>query len=92
MNKFLHTQFPNPKLSRHSSLITRHSSLPSARVAELVDALDLKSSGLQCPCGFKSRPGYSKSPLTEIYEGLFTFYVFHCSCQDLYLTLVGHLE
>ncbi len=33
----------------------------SARVAELVDALDLKSSGLKRPCGFKSRSGYKKT-------------------------------
>jgi hypothetical protein len=31
-----------------------------ARVAELVDALDLKSSGLFWLCGFKSRSGYRK--------------------------------
>ena len=30
----------------------------NARMVELVDTLDLKSNGQQCPCGFKSRSEY----------------------------------
>jgi hypothetical protein len=38
---------------------------PYARVVELVDTLDLKSNGPKRPCGFKSRPGYTKADLYD---------------------------
>ena len=39
---------------------------PFARMVELVDTLDLKSSGQQCPCGFKSHFGYFKGDVRKI--------------------------
>src|SRR5262249_48662040 len=40
--------------------LTRHQAPENGRVAELADALDLKSSEGQPSCGFESRLGHSK--------------------------------
>ena len=37
---------------------SRNAPFSVARMVELVDTLDLKSNGQQCPCGFKSRSEY----------------------------------
>ena len=38
--------------------------IPKARMVESVDTLDLKSSGQQCLCGFKSRSEYEQTIIT----------------------------